>query len=148
MIADPTPTTASPPSAGLENEVLLLRATLDDALGRIHRLEERIGGSTTDGAQGEVPVPEPSTAPRPLIALDAPAMTAALALCAEVFPNSRTKLEVLNDPDDPGRSWRLITVYWRSSVREAIDQQSTWHNQFDALHPEAIHDISLFVVPE
>lgn len=87
-------------------------------------------------------------AQRPLISLDAPAMTAALALCAEVFPDSRTKLEVLTDPDDPARSWRLITVYWRSSVREAIDQQSIWHNRFDALHPEATHDISLFVVPE
>jgi hypothetical protein len=85
---------------------------------------------------------------RPLIPLDSAAMQYALELCTEVFPSSRTKVEVLTDPDESDRSWRLITVFWKSSVRDAIDQQSAWHNRFDARHLEAIHDISLFVVPE
>lgn len=118
--------------------MLLLRARLDDALGRIDRLEQQ---AVANGTANE-PIH------RPLIELDSPALTFALELCADVFPGSRTKVEVMTDPDDPGRAWRLITVYWSSSVREAIDQQSVWHNRFDERHPEAIHDISLFVVPE
>lgn len=140
MIAQPT-SSASPSSpSSVEQEVLLLRTQLDDALGRIHKLEVQVEGKPVAGVEPVVH--------RPLLPLDSPAMREALELCAEVFPSCRTKLEVLTDPDDPDRTWRLITVYWKSSVREAIDQQSVWHNRFDALHPEAIHDIGLFVVPE
>jgi hypothetical protein len=148
MIGQPTSTVVPP--AGVEQEMLFLRTQLDDALTRINRLEQQVAGTIGTGASLDLPGAAGATeaAQRVLLPLDSPAMKVALELCAEVFPGSRTKLEVMTDPDDPSRSWRLITVYWKSAVRAAIDQQTVWHNRFDAVHPEAIHDISLFVVPE
>jgi hypothetical protein len=135
----------------LEQEVVLLRAVLNDALGRIGRLEQRVGMLSQSGfpvscASGEFG--HTGETQRTLIPIDSPAMMSALQLCAEIFPGGRTKVETLTDPDDPERSWRHITVYWSGSPRQGIDLQSVWHNRFDALHPEAIHNISLFVVPE
>ncbi len=115
--------------------------------------------STTTSGSSNLPA-TPSTAglaaalkqadaskPRTLVALDSPAMKFALALCGEVFPNTPVDVEVLNDPEDPERSWYCLNIQWPGEPRDCIARSSCWYDRFDAVHREVIADFTLSVIP-
>lgn len=126
MIAQPTSTTTTSPLAELQTEVLDLRATLDQALTRIHLLEQQVAAFSPSAVRQE----------HQLVARDSEEMQCALNLCGELFPGSTAEVDVEFDPSEPHWKWYTVTVHWVGEVRDSIDRQMEWHEKLDQVHPQ------------
>lgn len=127
MIAQPTSTSGS---GSVEEELVVLRTKLDDALYRMSNLE---GKSTTEG--------------RPtLFPIDAPPMIFARQLCAEIFPGP-VEIEIATAPDEPEAKWYTLTVFAQGNAQEIVDKQLRWASQLDRQFPNEAVDIRLSVKP-
>lgn len=129
MIAQPVP---SAPASGIEQDILFLRQTPDEALSRIGNLERQI------------PLSEPAT--QALFPMDSPALKVAKELCIKFFPGP-LEVEVLSAPDDPSAKWYAITVVAKGTAKEVVDNQLRWANELDHQFPEEAVDIRLSVKP-
>ncbi len=125
MIAQPTSPTTTSPLALLEQDVLVLRATLNDALGRIRDMEQQVAAFSPAAIREE----------HQLVRRDSDEMQLALRLCEELFPANTTEVDVECDPSDPHWKWYTVTVHWVGGIRESIDRQMEWHERLAQAYP-------------
>lgn len=127
MIAQPA-ATPSPSSSGVqvEQELLVLRASLDDALRRISNLEL-------------------ASKPRsPLFPSNSPAMAFAKELCAEIFPGP-LKVEVACAPDEPGDQWYVLFVDCQAAMDDCLKREIEFGLRLHDAFPLEGGDIRLAV---
>lgn len=129
MIAQPTSTSGK---GSVEEQLVVLRTKLDDALDRISSLE------------GKSPTPQSRPA---LFSTDAPALIFAKQLCSEIFPGP-IEIEVAAAPDEPDAKWYALTVVAQGTAQEIVDKQLRWASLLDHQFPDEAVAIRLSVKPE
>jgi hypothetical protein len=130
MIAQPSSTTSKPEiGSEIQQELVVLRAKLDDAFRRISALELQANYQ-----------PQPSA----LFAIDAPPMEFAKKLCAEIFPGP-FNIEVACAPDDPAAQWYVFHVQCSAEMRESIDREISFGLRLHDAFPKEAGDIRLAV---
>lgn len=130
MIAQPASPATPSALAALEQEVLLLRATLDDALCRIQKLEQQ--------------PPQAGSAAPTLFPLDSPAVKYAQELCAELFPGT-VEIGVNADPDQPESKWYVFQVACSASIERCIELELQFGRRLQDAFPREAGDIRLLV---
>ncbi|WP_254512635.1 hypothetical protein [Anatilimnocola floriformis] len=124
MIAQPAATSSG---NEVEQELILLRAKVENALQRISHLEQKS---------------------RPaLFPIDSPAMIFARELCAQYFPGP-VEVEIASAPDDPESKWYTFIVRGQGSTREVVDKEAEVFKELDRQYPVEAMDIRLAVVFE
>lgn len=137
MIAQPTSTT-TPSNTELEQEVLLLRSALNDALTRIGNLERTVSFFSSQAGDS-------IRAARQLVTRDSPEMSFGLQLCQETFPGCTVEVDVESDPSEPSWPWYTLTIHWRGEVRDCVDREMVWHEKLAAQFPHVLDQFRLFV---
>jgi hypothetical protein len=112
----------------LMKEISVLHSKVSSAIERVAQLEKAAG----------------LTEPR-LVAIDSPAMKFALELCDTIFPGSTTNVEVINDPDEPGRSWYSVNIRWQGQISDSLARETEWHHRFDQAYGEVANDFAICV---
>jgi hypothetical protein len=130
MIAQPTSPTTTSPLAGLEQEVGLLRERLDEALGRIQSLEQRL--------------PQPNSDAEVLFPIDSQVMEFAKQLCAEIFPGP-LEIELSSDPETPDSQWYVLHVACVAAIDECIEKELQFGRRLHDSFPSQAGDIRLLV---
>lgn len=155
MIAQPTPSSSTPlPLTNSGQDVVLLREKLDEALRRIHSLEQRSAENAglreaLHDAMTRIHLLETQSGSGPqrpaLFAPDAPVMGFAKALCGEIFPGPFT-IEVACAPDDPSAQWYVFLVRCAADIQESIDREVKFGRRLIEAFPEEAGDIRLLVL--
>jgi hypothetical protein len=90
---------------------------------------------------------QPEASRRELVAIDSPAMKFAIAACNELFSGAPVDVEVVNDPEEPDRSWYCLNVMRPGDARDCIERTSRWYDRLDAVHREAVPYLVVSVIP-